>query len=833
MRIRLLLPLLSLPALTCVPPSSSSSVSSADAVPLTIRVVDAETDELIAARVEIRASDGTFPLDRIALTADPMQNIEAHGFFIDGEATLAVRPGKTLVRASRGPQYTVTSTEITPSSQPVAIELRLDPVLRLQSRGWFAGDAHIHMIHGERQRATSYDEVAETCRAQGLDWAYVNQEYVGAGALDLSGLHAETKRVSTPTFQLFIGGERPKSVLGHNALIGVSDPFVIPDDPPYSAAARLIHDQGGVLFPVHPVRYYPSKIVNGVWRDFPGNNLGRELVFDAFAGPSFDGLSVLSDDPSDPNAHDLYFNLLNRRLFVPVFADSDACFDRPVLSRNAPGFYLTFFNLPSGARPDSTTLPAAVRRGRTFATTGPILLFSIDDQLPGETIPLDGKPHKLRVEAHHDHHTWTLDPSRLSKVEIIRDGRVIKTWLPDATDVTLETTITESKPSWYTARAYGSDAKWQVALSSPIYFAAEPVPQKQPAKIAKITGHIYDFFTGADRAAQIEIRRGDELIRSFAASPTFTAEMPIDATITAIAPGKEPLSHDLLLDYGPVHQLLWRLQAADLGDPQTFDRLESTLTDVSLDFPLGHRIPGCYRAAALAEDMPIPTAEIESAPSGQGGTIVTAAVLLDKRAVSPGDTIHIAAVFHDERAASTNIDPILAVEGLAYDPTRPSGYDPLKVFDAIKVKWSEAIDLGHGYRQIKGQLELAPWVAPGPNRAVDLSIRARLPDGADLSHIGLRLPLGETDRALMVAATWPTMPLSWPDHNYGIGPLKICNKNGRASQPMTDHRALHLRIGPYDLLPARDAEGHPRAKDAVYTDQYLDQILNDESHLVP
>ena len=34
----------------------------------------------------------------------------------------------------------------------------------------------------------------------------------------------------------------------------------------------------------------------GEWLDFPGNNLARELIFDAFAGPAFDGLSAEERD---------------------------------------------------------------------------------------------------------------------------------------------------------------------------------------------------------------------------------------------------------------------------------------------------------------------------------------------------------------------------------------------------------------------------------------------------------------------------------------------------------------------------------------------------------
>src|SRR5262249_31159538 len=159
------------------------------------------------------------------------------------------------------------------------------------------GDAHIHMIHGEDQRPTGYEDVALACRAGGLDWAYVNQEYTGAGSLDLRGDEAEGRKVSTADFALFVGGERPKRLLGQHALIEGADPFVVPDDPPYYRSARVIHGQGGVFFNVHPTRYYPGKRSQGRWLDFPGNNLARELIFDAYLGPAFDGISVLSDEP--------------------------------------------------------------------------------------------------------------------------------------------------------------------------------------------------------------------------------------------------------------------------------------------------------------------------------------------------------------------------------------------------------------------------------------------------------------------------------------------------------------------------------------------------------
>ena len=295
----------------------SSGRASAGTGRLIVKVRDAGTGRNIPARLAIRASDGRYPGDRIGLHGGDRSGIEAHGVFIDGEGSFELPAGRTSIVAAHGAGYDTDSAELDVSAGgTITAELRLRRFLDMRELGWVGGDAHIHMIHGEDQRPTGYADVATACRAGGLDWAYVAEEYTGAGTLDLAGYEAECRNVSTDDFRLFIGGERPKSLLGHHALIGVADPFVIPDDPPYYRAARAIHDQGGVFFNVHPVATIPRRR-RGIVGSTSRGTTWRELVFDAFLGPSFDGISVLSDDPAYEVAHRLWFNLLNRGFFVP------------------------------------------------------------------------------------------------------------------------------------------------------------------------------------------------------------------------------------------------------------------------------------------------------------------------------------------------------------------------------------------------------------------------------------------------------------------------------------------------------------------------------------
>lgn len=809
---------------------------------LTVRVIDADAGTPIPARLALKASDGTYPGDRLRLSADRWPRIEAHAIFIDGEETYELPAGTTSVTAARGLQYRAetTTVEVKPG-QTVSIELRLRKVVDLRKAGWVAGDLHVHMIHGENQRQTSYEDVALTCRANGLDFVSVGQEYVGAGTFDLVGYHDACRKVSGSGFQMFLGGERPKNILGHQVLLGVETPFLISEEPPYWKSHRAIHDQGGVAVYVHPIRYYPGKQYRGDWLDFPGNNLARELIFDAYAGPSFDGLSVLSDEPANATAHQLWFELLNRGCFVPVFADSDACFDRPELGMKAPGFWNTYFYLGPDAPVTPENLAEAVRQGRTMATTGPLVRFSVDGEISGATLPLDGKPRTIAIDVDYPQHAFSLDsidaktnePTSIARIELLRNGIVVKEWTPRSNQAGVTHIVEETEPCWYAVRAFGSDSQWQVALASPVYFDRRPAAEKDEPFGVVVRGRIYDFESGAERSGVVEIVRGGETLKQFQAAGQFRVRMPIDAEIVVRCEGERALTRNLLLDYGPVHRFLWHLESEDFGKGDTFERFERLVREVDLEFAVGHRLPGSFFAAELEEAAPLDRIGVVAGPErATDGSVAVAAVLLDAERIAPGDAFHVAALFSDEGGAAAAGPYVIEARG--YDPTKPTGFGALKKFASVEATWERATDLGDGYKLVSGRIDVPAWVEAGPTGAIDLTVRARK-GSSDAAFVGLSIPLGPTKPALSLTNGWPTMPLSWPDREYGVGPFKICNRLGRAGAPKADYRRLRLSVEAggktYDLAPQRDARGVSDADDACYVDRFYDQVLGDETHL--
>lgn len=823
-------------------PTCFAIVAAAESGHLQVRVFDADSGNKLPARLMIRASDGTNPGDRLDASAERWPHIEAHGFFVDGETTVELPAGKTSITAAHGLEYKADSREV--EIQPgkkLTVELRLKRVVDLRKLGWVSGDLHVHMIHGENQRETSYDDVALTCAANGLDFVAVGQEYVGAGTLDLQGYKAKCRAASTPTFTMFLGAERPKNILGHQVLLGCEDPFTISEEPPYFKSAHAAHRQGGISVYVHPIRYFPGKQYGGEWLDFPGNNLARELIYDAYVGPSFDGLSVLSDEPAHADAHQLWFNLLNRGFFVPVFADSDACFDRPTLGLKAPGFWSTYFHIGDKTSVTQEALCEAVRQGRTMATTGPLLHFQIDDQLSGATLPPDGSEREVTIAAHYPQHAFSLQQVDaktkqavgIAKIELLRNGKVIKQWEPKSTQAEVRHTIQEREACWYAVRVVGTDERWQVALASPIYFADQPVSTKRQPRESVVRGRIYDFHSGDERAGTVEIRRNAVVLQRFEAEGQFEVQLPLDAEITVQAEGERAITKNLLLDYGPVHRFLWQLESRDLGKPETLDRFEFLTRTVDLEFPVGYQLAGCFIAEALDRPTTLGALRVIEGPQRvTDGTVAVAAVLTDTEQIAPGDTLQVAVLFRDEGAAAA-CGPYV-VEARGYDPSRPTGFGALKKFASFEKNWNTAEDLGDGYKLISGTISVPNWVKAGPVAWVDLSIRARKGHG-DAAFIGLAIPLGKTTRAVTLSNSWPTMPLSWPDRNYGIGPLRICNRLGRKAQPHSDYRQLELQVEIDDrklkLLPTRAGRGCADADDAMYAEHYLDQILNEESKL--
>jgi hypothetical protein len=140
-----------------------------------------------------------------------------------------------------------------------------------------------------------------------------------------------------------------------------------------------------------------------------------------------------------------WYRYLNCGYRLPVLGGTDK------FSAEIPlGAVRTYARLDREAQPSFEAWAAAVRAGRTFATSGPIIELSVDGHEPGDVLSMPASGGRLdarvRVRA---------AQAVISSVEVVVNGRVVATGeSPHATDnLTLETPIDVRAGAWIAARS--------------------------------------------------------------------------------------------------------------------------------------------------------------------------------------------------------------------------------------------------------------------------------------------------------------------------------------------------------------------------------------------
>ena len=536
------------------------------------------------------------------------------GFRCSGQFRLNLPAGRTRVRVSRGFETRAITRELDlVAGKESNVELTLSRMVDLRGRGWYAGDSHVHMLHGEKTVPVDFDFIALTAQAEDLQYLSLAQAWTLEDPTP-ERLTSALGVLSKPNCALSWNLEAPKNYykgdagrcLGHCWNLGVSGRTREGRDvicelleasawdyesqkPTYAnfESHSLIHQQGGAVFYTHPARWWW-----GSWGGQGGypksermriSNMAVELPLDTLIGPTFDGLDVLTtggEPAANAKAFELWSLLLNHGYRLAATASSDACFDRP--GGGVPGAARTYTFIPEGF-----SWPAVVRAtaaGRTFATTGPLLLVTIDGAPPGSTLGLGTKPHALAIQA------WPsgTDERGLSRVQILRNGKLFKEFLlePGSGFFQTNTPIQQTEAAWYCVRALGGEAESRVAISGAFYLGVQQTPRPVPARV-KV--EIRDAQSGNPLACTITEVRFDGTIGRLGKHHRLDkgeGELVVPGTVRlrAECKGYAPLTLSPFLDCPELVESVTRLNDGDLLDWKTFDRLRDQLGHIQLVF---------------------------------------------------------------------------------------------------------------------------------------------------------------------------------------------------------------------------------------------------------
>jgi hypothetical protein len=477
-------------ALSLLPPS----VFGDEIVRVTGDVADAASGAAIASRVYIQGADGTWYFPNSENTGDVVR-YERRNYWdksqVEMHATIAARPftvdlpaGDYTITVERGKEYLPLETHLTVDRAHAAWRLRPVRWIDMASRGWYSGDVHCHRSPGDLANLmlaedlnvcfplTYWTTMAELPPSRG--------DKSGGAKIPAALVVVDKTHVWYPRnteYEIFTVGKN-KHTLGAFLILNHRRPFDMPMLP-LADVAKQAHEDGAlvdlekhnwewaaVVAPLLPIDLF-ELANNHNWRiGFGVKNWGA---------PAPSWLNVSGPRTID-NERDwieygcqFYYGLLNSGIKVaPTAGSASGAHPVPV------GYSRVYVHLPQGFSYESWI--AGLKAGRSFVTTGPMLLVTVNGHDPGEAFKSDAGAMSLKITAE------AISGQPLERIEIVWNGEVVRSVAPKNEPanngfVTRFEDIVPAKASgWLAVRCFGRPletggipfahtAPWHVDLS--------------------------------------------------------------------------------------------------------------------------------------------------------------------------------------------------------------------------------------------------------------------------------------------------------------------------------------------------------------------------------
>ena len=450
---------------------------------LRLRTVDGAGHE-VSARVAVLAADGRAYAPNAAWVHGDdnfdrrASAFETEYFHTQGNAEISLPAGAASITVWQGLAHRIEKRTVA-IKPDAAVDLTVQlEALKLPagwSERWLSGDVHVHMNYTGSYRATPATLVAQAA-AEDLDVVFnliVNKEQ---RIPDIAYFSVAPDPASTDRVLLAHGQELHTSYWGHMGLLGLRDHYVIPDFSAYAgtamaslyptnaAFADLAHEQGALVGHVHPYDVVPDPVKDAVLTD--------ALPVEAALG-KLDYYEVVGF--SDPRASAaVWYQLLNCGFRPAAAAGTDAMTNYASL-RGPVGLnrvYAAVNATPKEPAAREDEWLAALKAGRTMATNGPLLGFTLEDKEPGSTIALPGE----RGEVHYRGFLRSAVP--VDHLEIVANGQVLRTirLTGDRTSADFEGRIHVQGAGWLLLRAWSGDSyadtldAYPYATTNPVFF---------------------------------------------------------------------------------------------------------------------------------------------------------------------------------------------------------------------------------------------------------------------------------------------------------------------------------------------------------------------------
>jgi len=378
--------------------------------------------------------------------------------YVDGTFQVELPVGEVYLEMTKGFEFEAVRKKLNIQPEQRELHFEISRFADLRSRGWVTGDTHVHFLSPTTAILEGQAEGVNLINLLASQWGDL---FTNVGDLNQGPLTSRDGETL-----VWVGTENRQHLLGHVGLLGGKVAPVYPlcasgpgesylGDPVWSSMADwadACRQREGLVVGVH----FP----------YPTGEIAADIVLD-----KIDALEIRPNFSEHFNALNIldWYRYLNCGYRLPVVGGTDKMGAGMPVGGERTYAYLgqEEFNFENWAK--------AVRRGNTFMTSGPLLLFRVDGHSPGDDITIDRAGTTVEVQAE----AKSFVP--FHHLEVVSNGRVIASREDrgGTREMTLKEKVPLAGPGWLAARCSSRQAHltdmWPLqvcAHTSPVYLRA-------------------------------------------------------------------------------------------------------------------------------------------------------------------------------------------------------------------------------------------------------------------------------------------------------------------------------------------------------------------------